>query len=92
MTWLRVLSSGEIADAASVLVNAMGRRHRRGRQRLRSSWATTWEEGPARKGSAPFRFELRRIARREVSERFPWSSIKPFAGWFGGNGRQNDDS
>ena len=31
MTWLRVSSSGGIADAASVLVNAMDQRHGRGR-------------------------------------------------------------
>jgi len=34
MTWLRVSSIGGIADAGSVLVNAMGRQHRRGGQRL----------------------------------------------------------
>jgi len=37
MTWLRVSSSGGIADAASVLVNAMAQRHGRGRRRSRNS-------------------------------------------------------
>jgi len=37
MTWLRALSSGGIAYAGSVLVNAMGRRPRRGRRRSRNS-------------------------------------------------------
>jgi hypothetical protein len=41
MTWLRVSSSGGIADAASALVNAMGRRHGRGRRRSRNSLTTT---------------------------------------------------
>src|ERR1039458_3355836 len=49
-TWLRVSSSGGIADAASVSANAMGRRHGRGRRRSSSSLATTWKEGPGRKG------------------------------------------
>ena len=40
-TWLRVSSSGGIADAASVSVNAMGRRHGRVRRRSKSSLATT---------------------------------------------------
>src|ERR1700730_13994335 len=40
-TWLRVSSSGGIADAATVSVNAIGRRHGRGRRRSRSSLATT---------------------------------------------------
>ena len=40
-TWLRVSSSGGIADAASVSVNAMDQRHGRGRRRSRSSLATT---------------------------------------------------
>ena len=37
MTWRRVSSSGAIADAAGVLVNAMGRRHRQGKRRSRNS-------------------------------------------------------
>jgi len=40
-TWLRVSSSGGIADAASVSVNATGRRHGRGRRRSRNSLTTT---------------------------------------------------
>ena len=37
MIWLRVSSSGGIADAASVSANAMDRRHGRGRRRSRNS-------------------------------------------------------
>ena len=37
MIWLRVSSSGGIADAASVSVSVMARRHRRGRRRSMSS-------------------------------------------------------
>ncbi len=40
MIWLRVSSSGGIADVASVLVNAMGLRQRRRRLRSRSSFTT----------------------------------------------------
>ncbi len=50
MTWLRVSSSGGIADAASALVNAMDQRHERRRQRPRSSSTTTCAEGPGSKG------------------------------------------
>ncbi len=38
---LRVSSSGEIADAASVLANAMDQRHGQGRRRSRNSLTTT---------------------------------------------------
>ncbi len=44
VTWPRASSSGGIADAATVSVNAMGRRHRRGRRRSKSSSATTRDE------------------------------------------------
>ena len=54
MIWLRVSSSGGIADAASALANAMGPRRGRGRRRSRSSFATSWEEGPGSKGLGPF--------------------------------------
>src|ERR1039458_5165039 len=53
MTWLRVSSNGGIADAASVLVNAMDQRHGSGRRNSRSNLATTWEGDRVRKGSAP---------------------------------------
>ena len=52
MTWLRVSSSGGIADAASVLVNAMDLWHLRGRPRSRNSSIQVVGRGPARKGSA----------------------------------------
>jgi hypothetical protein len=59
MTWLRVLSSGGIADAASVLVNTTDQRHGRGRRRSRNSFATTCDtRDRARKGSALFRLGL----------------------------------
>jgi len=46
MTWLRVLSSGGIADAASVSVNDMEQRHPSGRRRLRrNSLATSCDRG-----------------------------------------------
>jgi|GEM_PF-4160848 len=54
VTWPRASSSGGIADAATVSVNAMGRRHRRGRRRSKSSSATTRDEGPGWKGLGPF--------------------------------------
>ena len=41
MTWLRVSSSCEIADAESVLANAMDQRHGQGRRRSRNSLTTT---------------------------------------------------
>jgi hypothetical protein len=41
MTCRRVSPSGAIADAASALVNAMGRRHGRGRRRSRNSSTPT---------------------------------------------------
>ena len=41
MTWLRVSSSGGIADAAGALVNAMAQRHGRGRRRSRNSLTTS---------------------------------------------------
>src|ERR1035437_9570342 len=53
MIWLRVSSSGAIADAASVLVNAMDQRQGSRRRNSRSNLATTWEGDRARKGSAP---------------------------------------
>src|ERR1035437_1168021 len=53
MIWLRVASSGAIADAASVLVNAMDQRQGSRRRNSRSNLATTWEGDRARKGSAP---------------------------------------
>ncbi len=53
MTWLRVSSSGAIADAASVSANATDQRHRRGRRRSRSSLATRWEEGPGPERARP---------------------------------------
>jgi hypothetical protein len=59
MTWLRVSSSGGIGDAASVSVNAMGRRPGRGRRRSRNSSNTTSDEWPGSKGLGPFRIRLR---------------------------------
>ena len=56
MIWLRVLSSGEIADAGSASVSATVRRHQRRRQRPRSSSTTTCAEGPGSKGLGPFSF------------------------------------
>jgi hypothetical protein len=58
MTWLRVSSSGGIGDAASVSVNAMGRRPGRGRRRSRNSSNTTSDEWPGSKGLGPFRLWL----------------------------------
>jgi len=58
MTWLRVSSGGEIGDAASVSVNAMGRRPGRGRRRSRNSSNTTSDEWPGSKGLGPFRLWL----------------------------------
>jgi hypothetical protein len=40
MTWLRVSSSGGIADAANALVNAIGRRHGRGKRSTSNSFTT----------------------------------------------------
>ena len=59
MTWLRVSSSGGIGDAASVSVNAMGRRPGRGRRRARNSSNTTSDEWPGSKGLGPFRLRFR---------------------------------
>lgn len=56
MIWLRVLSSGGIADAGSASANAMDHRHVRGRRSSRSSLTTTWEGDRARKGLGPFSF------------------------------------
>jgi len=56
MTWLRVSSSGGIGDAASVSVNAMDRRPRRGRRRSRNSSKATSDEGPGSNGLRPFSF------------------------------------
>src|SRR5271157_3742478 len=58
MTWLRVSSSAEIADAASVLVNAMDQRHGSGRLNSRSNLATTWEGTGRPKGLGPFSSRL----------------------------------
>ena len=58
MTWLRVSSSGGIGDAASVSVNAMGRRPGRGRRRSRNSSNPTSDEWPGSKGLGPFRLWL----------------------------------
>ena len=58
MTWLRVSSSGGIGDAASVSVNAMGRRPGGGGRRSRNSSNTTSDEWPGSKGSAPFVYGL----------------------------------
>src|SRR5437868_12422660 len=58
MTWLRVSSSGGIGDAASVSVDAMGRRPGRGRRRSRNSSNTTSDEWPGSKGLGPFRLWL----------------------------------
>ena len=63
MTWLRVSSSGGIGDAASVSVNAMGRRPGRGRRRSRNSSNTTSDEWPGSKGLGLFRLRLRLGAR-----------------------------
>jgi hypothetical protein len=52
MISLRVLSSGAIADAASVSVNAMARRRRRGRRISKNSLDLTGDWGRARKGPA----------------------------------------
>jgi hypothetical protein len=49
MTWLRVSSSAGIADAASVLVNAMDQRHGSGRRNSRVNLARLGK-GPGRKG------------------------------------------
>ena len=62
MTWLRVSSSGGIGDAASVSVNAMGRRPGRGRRRSRNSSNTTSDEWPGSKGLGPFRLGFRRFS------------------------------
>ena len=53
-TWLRVSSSGGIGDAASVSVNAMGRRPGRGRRRSRNSSNTISDEWPGSKGLGLF--------------------------------------
>jgi hypothetical protein len=76
MTWLRVSSSGGIGDAASVSVNAMGRRPGRARRRSRNSSNTTSDEWPGSKGLGPFRLwlglvlcpvnKLFNLARRDV--------------------------
>ena len=58
MTWRRVSSSGGIADAASVLVNAMDRRTGDGRRSSRSSFGTDLRRRAGSKSSAPFRSEL----------------------------------
>ncbi len=74
MTWLRVSSSGGIADAASVSVNAMARRHGRGRRRSRNSLATTCDtRDRARMGSALFSFgatSRARLINPQVDHRF----------------------
>jgi hypothetical protein len=94
MTWLRALSSGGIVDAASVSVNAIGRRHGRGRQRLRSnSLARREMSGRTRKkSSAAFRFALRRIAGSQVSDAIPLVIDRTILRLVRGNGRQLDDS
>jgi hypothetical protein len=56
MTWLRVLSSGGIADAASVSVNAMDQRHGRGRRRSRNSLVQDVGRRAGSKGLGPFSF------------------------------------
>jgi hypothetical protein len=62
MTWLRVSSSGGIADAASVSVNVTGRRHGRGWRKSRSSLGHDLRSrARLREGSAIFRFELHYI-------------------------------
>ena len=61
MIWPRVSSSGGIGDAASVSVNAMGRRPGRGRRRSRNSSNTTSDEWPGSKELGPFRLRLRRF-------------------------------
>ncbi len=68
MTWLQVLSSGGIADAANVSVNAMGRWHGRGRRKLRSSLVHDVRyKGPGSKGLGPFSFRASSGARLNVT-------------------------
>ena len=84
MTWLRVSSSGGIADAASVSVNAMGRRPGRGRRRSRNSSNTTSDEGPGSKGLGPFAVDCVAASRKKTrplptgSPRFPLPSAIAF--------------
>jgi len=68
MIWLRVLSSGEIADAGSASVSATVRRHQRRRQRPRSSSTTTCAEGPGSKG-------LVSLTKRLTRSRSPTTSL-----------------
>src|ERR1035437_1835016 len=63
-TWLRASSSGGIADAASVSVNAMDQRHGRGRRRSRSNLPRSETRDRARKGSAPFRLVTSKPAQK----------------------------
>ena len=71
MTWLRVSSSGGIGDAASVSVNAMGRRPGGGRRRSRNSSNTTSDEWPGSKGLGPFRLWLGLGASESTREKIP---------------------
>ena len=83
MIWRRVSSSGAIADAASALLNAMGRRHGREKRRSRSNLIPRRERGDAgaRQNCLRIRSEKRQVRVSYVNARPNWlvaAGWKPF--------------
>ena len=75
MTWLRVSSSGGIADAASVSANAMGQRRERGRRRSASRLATTFFQHFSEAAHTGAR-RFRRTVYPQAGWAAPWSGVR----------------